>query len=1105
MKHYYAIIAFFLCLSIKGNAQIPLNPPSPYYLCDVNNDGVETFDLDTKKYEILGSLSPNEHTVTFHLTQADAANDVGAINPMYTNTAWNLTLFVRVEEIANPSNFGVTTLVLGLNQLPSAFTYTLAVCTNTSGTTSCVDLTSINNQVTGGNPILLVQYFPSLFDAEANTNQILNPSCYQSFAATPTLAPVYYSVTNIDTGCRSVGIIELVSVFCTTCTTPTASVLSTAQDSAQIVMMSTNPNEPLHGWEVVVQPAGGPPPSQGTLYLAPNSVINLTGLQCATAYEFYARTVCELNPYSGSDWSSVYSFTTTACGPQYGQPLSFQACVDGSNLACFDLTLNNAPIIGTHDPSQHTITYHASASEAEAGVNPIDTNHCVGVGSSSVYVRVLKNDGSYFTSVVFFFVQSYTYDTTPHVEYSECDVDNNGIVVFNLTNLASQISTSNTLEYYTSATNAELQQNPISTPSIYSANVQGTSLPIFVREVIPSACDKIHSFSIRTFGNCNPASTCQGANSLCGNLGIPFQNTVNVTSAGSAGCLGTTPNPTWFYMPISQSGVLNLRIEQNQNVNFAGMQLDVDYAIYGPFDDPITACALTTPGNIVNCSYSASPIEYPTFTAIGGKYYLVMVTNFSNQVGFIRISNMGSQAVIDCSGMQFQAFLDSNANGTMDVGESPFPLGEFSYERNNDGVVHHYSNPYGNLSLYDLNMANTYDVGFTIQSNYAAQYAVNPAMMSNLSITPGSGVQTYYFPVTVVQSYNDLAVSIVSLGSPRPGFMYTQRVIYSNLGNQTISSGSINYTKDALVTLINTPNGATPTANGFSYGFTNLAPFESRHFEVTAQVPAVPVVNADDVLVSSASILPVSGDVVPQNNDFTLNDLVINSYDPNDKMEAHGREIVQSQFTADDYLYYTIRFENTGTASAVNIRVEDILEAQLDETTVTMVASSHDYSLDRVGSTLTWRFPSINLPVSVANTTIGKGFVTFKVKPRAGYEVGDSISNTAYIYFDFNPAIITNTFVTLFVAPLATPENSLQNVVMYPNPTSGILTIDFGSTNLIGANVEVRSLLGAKVFEQKLTGGVQEQVDVSGLENGVYLVTIFTSQQEKIHYKLIKK
>ena len=56
------------------------------------------------------------------------------------------------------------------------------------------------------------------------------------------------------------------------------------------------------------------------------------------------------------------------------------------------------------------------------------------------------------------------------------------------------------------------------------------------------------------------------------------------------------------------------------------------------------------------------------------------------------------------------------------------------------------------------------------------------------------------------------------------------------------------------------------------------------------------------------------------------------------------------------------------------------------------------------------------LPVSVANTMTGKGYITFKIKPKPGYAVGDIIPNNASIYFDFNPAIITNTFQTEFVA-----------------------------------------------------------------------------------------
>ena len=1100
--HKLVTYLFLLTLGTVGNAQISLNQPSAYFLCDNANDGIETFNLETKTSEILGNLSPSTYVVSYHLNAQDAQAGVASLPLLYTNTPWNLLIYARVTEISNPSNYGVTPLELGLNQQPNAPTVTLTACSNTPGV-SCFDLTATNTQITGGNSALVLNYFQTQADAYSGTNALLTPTCYVSLTATPTLSPVYYQISNLSTGCINVGTIELIYISCSTCPLPNVSIGSITQNGAEVNLNAVASN-PIVGWELVVQPAGGPPPNQGVIVSGSMPTYYLTGLQCGLNYEVFAKTICSNNPNDSSAWSGPFNFATPTCGPQYGQPLSFQACVDGTNLACFDLTTNNAPLLGTYNPADHTITYHLSPNEAEMGVNPIDTNFCTGVGSTMVYARVARNDGSFFTSVVFFYIESYRYNTTPHQEYSQCDQDNNGVIVFNLTTLAAQLNSSNSFEYYLSNTAAETQQNPLANPSAFTVNVQGNAIPIYIREIIPNACDTLHVFNIRTFGNCNTASTCQGANSLCGNLGIPFSNTVNIPSPGSSGCLNTTPNPTWFYMPISQAGVLNLRIEQNMDVSFAGPQLDVDYVIYGPFTDPLSACTQTNPNTIVACSYSAANVEFPTFLAQAGKYYLVMVTNFSNTPGFIRISNMGSQAVIDCSSMQFQAFLDSNANGTMDVGESPFPLGEFTYERNNDGVVHHYSNPYGNLSLYDLNMANTYDVGFTIQSNYAAQYAVSPAMLSNLTITPGSGVQNYYFPITVIQPYIDLSVYVVSMSSPRPGFVHTQRIYYTNLGNQQIVSGAVSYTKDTRLSLVNVPVGATATTNGFMYSFSNLAPFETRYFDVSLQVPVVPLVNSGDVLVSAASITPLNGDTVPTNNDFSLNELVVNAYDPNDKMEAHGREIVKTQFTADDYLYYTVRFENTGTASAVNIRVEDELEAQLDETTVAMVASSHEYTLDRVGSHLTWRFPSINLPVSVANTTLGKGFITFKVKPRSGFAVGDSILNTAFIYFDFNPAIVTNTFETLFVAPLNTYENNLNGLQLYPNPSSSRITLDFGYSTSSGLQFAIYTQLGTLIAQQNLSGAQQEHIDISNLESGLYVLQITTSDQKKYLYKIVK-
>jgi uncharacterized repeat protein (TIGR01451 family) len=152
-------------------------------------------------------------------------------------------------------------------------------------------------------------------------------------------------------------------------------------------------------------------------------------------------------------------------------------------------------------------------------------------------------------------------------------------------------------------------------------------------------------------------------------------------------------------------------------------------------------------------------------------------------------------------------------------------------------------------------------------------------------------------------------------------------------------------------------------------------------------------------------------------------------------MESHGERILHSTFTANDYLYYTIRFENTGTASAINVRVNDVLDSRLDENTIRMISASHNYIMDRVDNNLTWRFDDIQLPVSVANTTTGKGYITFQVKPRVGFAVGDIIPNTASIYFDFNPAIITNTFNTelidtLFNILLLNTFNTCNTVIL---------------------------------------------------------------------------
>jgi len=800
-----------------------------------------------------------------------------------------------------------------------------------------------------------------------------------------------------------------------------------------------------------------------------------------------------------------------------GEPVNLSACYDDPPSGCFDLTTNETLILNALNPADYTITYHLSSADAAndtaAIANP--ANYCVTQQSTIIYVRFEENaTGNHQIFTFALTLQSAVAGNATLQPIVQCDEDNNDVIIVNLTSVAAQLNTTNNLTFYTNSTDAMAGTNAIVNATAFSINVATPLTFIFIREEVVGGCDIVNTIQVNALANCNIANVCAGANSLCNSLGNPFNNTVNNIAVAEPwfdyGCLGTQPNPTWFYIPVSQNGAISLLIEQNTSINFNGGGLDVDFICYGPFANPVTPCS---PGqlnasNTVACSYSAAPIENAFIpNAQIGQFYLLMVTNFSNQPGFIKITETAAtQGEIDCTGLRLNAFLDSNSNGIKDGGEQNFPLGQFTYEVNNDTNVHNISSPTGIYSIYEMNPANSYDLGFAVDGPYAANYSVTTASYSDVSVIAGAGMQNYYFPVIVTQDYNDLAVTIIPNQAPRPGFTYSNKVMYTNYGTQTVASGTITFTKDALVTITgNSEVGAVNTAMGFTYNFTNLLPFESREITVTMLVPNIPVVALGNLLTNTAEIIPLVGDVSPENNSSTSSQVIIGAYDPNDKMESRGGQILITDFTNDDYLYYTVRFENTGNASAINVRITDIMDDRLNEGTLMMLDASHDFVLDRLDNQLTWRFDNIQLPPSAINPAAGRGYVHFKVKPNPGYAVGDIIPNTASIFFDFNPAIVTNTFNTEFVSLLSTNEFENDGFVFYPNPAGDIVNISLVGQDTISSTT-VYDMLGKVILSKKSNSvSANQTIDISAVSSGIYFLEVITGSNVKTSKKLIVK
>lgn len=526
----------------------------------------------------------------------------------------------------------------------------------------------------------------------------------------------------------------------------------------------------------------------------------------------------------------------------------------------------------------------------------------------------------------------------------------------------------------------------------------------------------------------------------------------------------------------------------NQNISVSGYSLDIT-------GSPINL----NPGGTNN--------------AITGTYALTQ--NDINSGSVFKLATIVSSAFVESvssftplnisDGIKLTAFLDVNSNGIKDNGEEYFTTGEFHYDINNSGTVNHAASNNGVHFLYESNPANNYNLSFTVNGEYAANYLVSPASYSNITVPSGSGITEFAFAVTSIP-FVDLSVSLYNYGvPPRPGFTYQNFIQYTNHGNQTIASGTVTFVNDPLLSISNiSAPGAVSSANGFTLDFVNLGPNETRYITVSMQVPTIPTVALGDLLTNSFNISIPTSDINISNNSVSYTQVIVGSYDPNDKSESHAGQVDATSFSPDDYLTYTIRFENTGTANAINVKVDDLLDAKLDENTVRTLNASHPFVLKRVNNALTWRFDGINLPPSVENDDVtGHGYVVFQVKPKSGFALGDVIPNTADIFFDFNPAIVTNTCTTEFMPLLGMDVFENNSFDCYPNPTSGILNLNFNNASIRIDSVEVLDILG-NLLISKTPDYNSTTLDLSALSKGIYLAKISANGQEKT-IKIIKQ
>ena len=252
------------------------------------------------------------------------------------------------------------------------------------------------------------------------------------------------------------------------------------------------------------------------------------------------------------------------------------------------------------------------------------------------------------------------------------------------------------------------------------------------------------------------------------------------------------------------------------------------------------------------------------------------------------------------------------------------------------------------------------------------------------------------------------------------------------------------------------------------------------------------------------SISPTAGDISLSNNSGNICLLIGGPYDPNSKQVSPVGIGPAGNIAPSRELTYTVNFQNTGTDVAKNIYVMDTISNNLDMSTFHIVASSHTMNpYFYNGNIIRFDYPNIMLPDSGANQVLSHGWVIYKIKPKTGLANGTQIKNTGHIFFDYNPAIVTNTTLNTidFSMGINETSNEIGNTI-YPNPAQNQVTITFGKT--INGTLSVVDMQGRIVKTVRVNETDKVFLDLQDLSSGLYGLMIPGVQLKENRVQIIK-
>ncbi len=290
----------------------------------------------------------------------------------------------------------------------------------------------------------------------------------------------------------------------------------------------------------------------------------------------------------------------------------------------------------------------------------------------------------------------------------------------------------------------------------------------------------------------------------------------------------------------------------------------------------------------------------------------------------------------------------------------------------------------------------------------------------------------------------------------------------------TIITGNASYNSAAVGAIVPT------SVNGNTINYT-ISDFGALNFNNAFDINIL--VNANATLGSSICIKTI----VHTNNDInSINDtleycgMVVNSIDPNEK-----NSYPINTTSPNSWITYTINFQNTGTDTAYHIFIRDTIDNNLLPESFTFLASSHTPQISIDSNNILFNFPHINLLDSMHNEPQSHGWIQYKLKTKSNLPINTAVKNKAYIYFDNNSPVITNTALNIYGTTGVSSINKSSAIRIYPNPAKNNISFQANERGEIRICDITGAVLKSINYDKN---NAPQAIDVSTYSRGVYLL-----------------